>query len=85
MFALITNRPEATEGALTSRPGRIDQAVEFPVPEQAGRRKLIELYAPNIGLEPKSIEKFRIPKIDCLTRTPLSNLDFGTLFHTEHP
>ena len=32
------------EEALTSRPGRIDQAIEFPLPDEEGRRKLIELY-----------------------------------------
>jgi ATP-dependent 26S proteasome regulatory subunit len=30
---------------LASRPGRIDQAIEFPPPDEAGREKLIFLYA----------------------------------------
>ena len=33
------------EEALTSRPGRIDQAIEFPRPDDDGRRQLIKLYA----------------------------------------
>src|SRR5262249_44096453 len=45
LFVLTTNRPEALEGALTARPGRIDQAIEFPLPDDAGRRKLVALYA----------------------------------------
>jgi ATP-dependent Clp protease adapter protein ClpS len=32
LFVLTTNRPEQLESALASRPGRIDQAIEVPVP-----------------------------------------------------
>jgi len=45
LFILTTNRPETLEDALTARPGRIDQAIEFPLPDEAGREKLIRLYA----------------------------------------
>jgi cell division protease FtsH len=38
------------EPALASRPGRIDQAVEFPLPDEEGRRKLVRLYAAGIRL-----------------------------------
>lgn len=48
-FVLTTNRPESIEGALADRPGRIDQAIEFPLPDAEGRAKLIALYA--AGLE----------------------------------
>jgi hypothetical protein len=44
LFILSTNRPQSLEGALTSRPGRIDQAIEFPLPDEEGRAKLIRLY-----------------------------------------
>ena len=44
-FILTTNRPEALEAALASRPGRIDQAIEFPLPDADGRRKLVLLYS----------------------------------------
>ena len=44
-FVLTTNRPEALEEALTARPGRIDQAIEFPLPDEEGRRQLAQLYA----------------------------------------
>jgi len=50
LFILTTNRPEALEGALTSRPGRIDQAIEYPLPDEEGREKLIRLYAQGIDL-----------------------------------
>ena len=45
LFLLTTNRPEELEGALASRPGRVDQAIEFPVPDETGRGKLVVLYA----------------------------------------
>jgi ATP-dependent 26S proteasome regulatory subunit len=45
LFLLTTNRPEALESALAARPGRVDQAIEFPNPDELGRRKLIRLYA----------------------------------------
>jgi len=45
LFILTTNRPEVLEKALAARPGRVDQAVEFPLPDETGRRKLIRLYA----------------------------------------
>lgn len=45
LFILTTNRPETLEAALASRPGRVDQAIEFPLPDENGRRKLIRLYS----------------------------------------
>ena len=45
LFVLTTNRPDQLESALASRPGRIDQAIEFPLPDLDGRRRLVHLYA----------------------------------------
>jgi hypothetical protein len=45
LFILTTNRPDQLEPALASRPGRIDQAIEFPLPDEDGRAKLIKLYS----------------------------------------
>jgi len=45
LFVLTTNRPEALEHALAARPGRIDQAIEFPHPDAEGREKLVRLYS----------------------------------------
>ncbi len=45
LFVLTTNRPEMLEPALAARPGRIDQSIEFPLPDEDGRRKLIHMYA----------------------------------------
>lgn len=45
LFILTTNHPESLEAALASRPGRIDQAIEFPLPDDEGRAHLVRLYA----------------------------------------
>jgi cell division protease FtsH len=45
LFILTTNRPEALEAALAARPGRVDQAIEFPLPDAEGRAKLVRLYS----------------------------------------
>jgi ATP-dependent 26S proteasome regulatory subunit len=45
LFILTTNRPDQIEPALVSGPGRIDQAIEFPLPDEEGRTKLTKLYA----------------------------------------
>ena len=45
LFILTTNRPDQLEPALASRPGRIDQAIEFPLPDESGRTKLVNLYS----------------------------------------
>jgi ATP-dependent 26S proteasome regulatory subunit len=50
LFILTTNRPEQLEAALANRPGRIDQAIEVPLPNDAGRRKLLQLYGRGLPL-----------------------------------
>ena len=44
LFVLTTNRADLLEPALAARPGRIDQAVELPLPDADGRRRLLALY-----------------------------------------
>jgi len=56
IFVLTTNRPEHLEAALVARPGRIDQAIEFPLPDDDGRRKLTRLYARGATLEAPILE-----------------------------
>jgi hypothetical protein len=51
LFVLTTNRPEELETALSARPGRVDQAIEFPLPDEDGRRKLIRLYSGDLVLD----------------------------------
>ncbi|MBU6452732.1 MAG: ATP-binding protein [Cyanobacteria bacterium REEB67] len=50
LFLLGTNRPEALEPALASRPGRVDQAILIPLPDDDCRRRLIDFYGQNIPL-----------------------------------
>ncbi len=50
IFILTTNRPELLEPALASRPGRVDLAVAFPLPDAEGRLRLIELYGEGLDL-----------------------------------
>ncbi len=49
-FILTTNRPEMLEAALAARPGRIDQALEFPLPDAPSRVKLVRLYAGSLSV-----------------------------------
>src|SRR5439155_2255498 len=50
IFLLTTNRPHAIEPALAARPGRIDQAIEFPLPDSDCRSRLLELYGRGLDL-----------------------------------
>jgi AAA+ superfamily predicted ATPase len=56
LFVLTTNRPEHLETALASRPGRIDQAIEFPLPDERGRRQLVHLYSCGLPLSESVVE-----------------------------
>ncbi|WP_217920856.1 AAA family ATPase [Miltoncostaea oceani] len=49
-FVLTTNRPEALEPALAARPGRVDLAVEIPLPDAAARERLLEIYGRGLDL-----------------------------------
>lgn len=51
LFVLTTNRPEQLESALAGRPGRIDQAIEVPLPDDIGRTKLVQLYGRGLRLD----------------------------------
>ena len=50
-FLLTTNRPDTLEPALAMRPGRVDHAVEVPLPDAEGRTRLLELYRGTIDLD----------------------------------
>jgi len=51
VFVLTTNRPDLLEPALASRPGRIDLAVEVPLPGSPERRRILELYANGLRVD----------------------------------
>lgn len=57
LFILTTNRPDQIESALAARPGRIDQAIEFPLPDDDGRRQLARLYACGLEMSPTVLER----------------------------
>lgn len=56
LFVLTTNRPEKLEEALASRPGRIDQAIEFPTPGEIERDKLVRLYSAGVAIRDNVVE-----------------------------
>lgn len=56
-FVLTTNRPDTLEPALAARPGRVDLAIEIPLPDAAARRRLIELYARGVDLEIANLDQ----------------------------
>jgi Helicase HerA-like C-terminal len=50
IFLMTTNRPDLLEPALAARPGRVDQAVELPPPDEESRAQLIELFGSGLDL-----------------------------------
>lgn len=56
IFILTTNRPQVLESALVSRPGRVDQAIEFPLPDKDCRTKLIKLYSGDLEIHDDLID-----------------------------
>lgn len=54
IFLLTTNRPRMLETALAARPGRVDQAVYFPLPDHDCRRRLFAHFG--IGLDLAAID-----------------------------
>jgi ATPase family associated with various cellular activities (AAA) len=51
LFLLTTNRPAVLEPAIAERPGRIDQAVMIPLPDEDCRAKLFDLYGKGLQLD----------------------------------
>lgn len=47
-FVMTTNRVDVLERALAERPGRVDLAVEIPLPAPAERRRLFRRYAQDL-------------------------------------
>ena len=50
-FILTTNRADLLEPALAARPGRVDQAVAFALPDADARRRLLHLYRGRLALD----------------------------------
>ena len=54
IFLLTTNRPRVLETALAARPGRVDQAVYFPLPDRDCRRRLFAHFG--VGLDLSAVD-----------------------------
>jgi ATPase family associated with various cellular activities (AAA) len=50
IFLMTTNRADLLEPALAARPGRVDQAVEFPLPDADARSRLIDLFGRGLDM-----------------------------------
>src|SRR5262249_15641693 len=57
-FLLTTNRPEILETALSARPGRIDQAIVFPLPDESCRRRLFGVYGRGLDLSALDLRRW---------------------------
>ncbi len=73
IFVLTTNRPEALEAALASRPGRVDQAIEFPLPDDEGRTKLVRLYARAVEV-PEDVERETVKRTEGVSASFIKEL-----------
>jgi ATPase family associated with various cellular activities (AAA)/AAA+ lid domain len=51
IFVMTTNRADLMEPALATRPGRVDQAVAFPLPDADARARLLELFGRGLELQ----------------------------------
>ncbi len=58
LYVLTTNRPDILEPALAARPGRVDLAVELPMPDAEGRRRLLQLYARGLKLDGIELDRY---------------------------
>jgi cell division protease FtsH len=58
LYVLTTNRPDILEPALAARPGRVDLAVELPMPDAEGRKRLLELYARGLRLDGVDLDAY---------------------------
>ncbi len=56
-FLLTTNRADLLEPALAQRPGRVDMAVEVPLPDVDGRARLLRLYGPALDLSTDIVDE----------------------------
>jgi ATP-dependent 26S proteasome regulatory subunit len=58
VFLLTTNRPELLEPALAARPGRVDLAVEIPLPDEGCRQRLFELYTRGLEIKVDNLDHY---------------------------
>lgn len=63
IILLTTNRPDILEHALAGRPGRVDQAILFPLPDADCRRRLLTLYGEGLRFDGVDAEVW-VEKLD---------------------
>ncbi len=73
VFVLTTNRASVLEEALASRPGRIDQAIEFPLPTAEGRAKLVKLYSYGVQV-PDEVSQSIVKRTDAVSASFIKEL-----------
>ena len=56
-FLLTTNRADLLEPALAQRPGRVDLAVQVPLPDATARRRLCRLYGTDLTLTEAELDE----------------------------
>lgn len=56
-FLLTTNRADLLERALSQRPGRVDLAVEIPLPDDEARRRLFALYTRGLPFGDEALDR----------------------------
>jgi hypothetical protein len=56
-FLLTTNRIDVLEPALAQRPGRVDLAVEIPLPDAGSRHRLMRLYARELPFTAEALQR----------------------------
>jgi ATP-dependent 26S proteasome regulatory subunit len=54
-FVLTTNRAEILEPALAARPGRVDLALEIPLPDLPARERLFQVYGGELPLSAEAL------------------------------
>lgn len=73
VFVLTTNRASVLEEALASRPGRIDQAIEFPLPNAEGRDRLVRLYSLGVTIADEVV-RYIVTKTDYVSASFIKEL-----------
>jgi SpoVK/Ycf46/Vps4 family AAA+-type ATPase len=71
---LPTNRPDLLEPALAARPGRVDLAVELPLPDGDCRRRLFQRFAQGLELDGVDVEAV-VARTDGVTASFFRELD----------
>ena len=68
---------------MASRPGRIDQAIEFPLPDDEGREKLVRLYSAGVDM-PKEVAQAVVKRTDRVSAAFIKELMRRSMqFHLE--